>query len=367
MPFLIDAHHIGARQTGNETWIRNISRELVTLAPTAEFVFVSSRAGAEDVTRLTGTTPIAVSDSSTRRLLVDLPGAARRVHADAVLVQYTMPVRASAPSVVMIHDLSAFAPMSKHWLPASFRVRVQMSIRSSVRRAAQLLAPSQFTRQQLIELLGADPARVHVSNNAVDPDLAALLEQRNGTKSLRQDVFQITAVGNVLPRKNLVTLARAVAELRRTGIPAELRIVGTVVKPELTDELRTLLGPAVSTTGYVDTATLAAEYAAADVLGFPSLFEGFGIPALEAMCAGVPVIVSNSTSLPEVVGDAGLTVPPLDVGAWAQALRAVHGDSSLRARLCESGRRRATKFTWRAGAKAALDSLRTAATRRSAS
>ncbi len=144
-----------------------------------------------------------------------------------------------------------------------------------------------------------------------------------------------------------------------------MRVVGSVPDAGRRDEqdLRTILGKAVSFTGYVDDRQLAQEYLAADVLGFPSLFEGFGIPALEAMCADLPVVVSDTTSLPEVVGDAGAVIPARDVGAWESALRRVHDNPTWREDMVSRGRRRAAQFTWRQSAATVLDTLRRVASR----
>ncbi len=104
MPHLVDAHHIGARQTGNETWIRNISRELAAIADPAELAFAGTAAGAVVLQTLTGAEALTLSNSGVRRLALDLPRAVRKVSADSILVQYTMPFRAPAPCVVMVHD-----------------------------------------------------------------------------------------------------------------------------------------------------------------------------------------------------------------------------------------------------------------------
>jgi glycosyltransferase involved in cell wall biosynthesis len=361
MTFLIDAHHIGGHQTGNETWARNISRELSVVAAPGEVVFAASAVGRAELAELTGAPPVVVAGSSWRRLALDLPRAARRSGATALLVQYTKPVT-RRPCVVMIHDLSPFDVRSTEWLTPRFRARVRASITHSARTAAALVVPSEYTKHGLVERYGIDPRRVAVAPNAVDPDLAAALSMV-GPPPDRGSLRRVIAVGNVLPRKNLVTLAAAVARLRATGVALELRIVGAVPAAgrRTEAELRRLLADAVSFTGYLSTAELAAEYAAADALGFPSLFEGFGIPAVEAMQAGVPVVVSDAGSLPEVVGDAGIVVSPNDVDEWVGALRQLMEDEALRSDLRSRGRHRAAALSWVASATTVLASLRAAA------
>jgi glycosyltransferase involved in cell wall biosynthesis len=359
--FLIDVHHIGSRQTGNETIARNISRELAGLAPAGELTFAACLAGAAEVAALTGQQPVIVSDSAIRRVAVDVPRSARGCDADAVLAQYTKP-HTRRPCVVMVHDLSVFDPRSKGWLSRGFRSRVRMSITHSAAAAAALVACSEFTRQGLIERFGLDPQRVVLALSAVDPALADLLDAASPSP---RDTGRrrVIAVGNVLPRKNLSILGAAVADLRASGDDVELRIVGGIpaAGEPVAAGIRDALGTAVSFTGYVSNQQLAQEYADADVLAFPSLFEGFGIPALEAMYVGVPVVVSTAGSLPEVVGDAGLVVAPGDRDAWSAALRALLTDAELAATYRSLGRDRARATEWRTGAVAVLNALHDAA------
>lgn len=344
-PVLIDAHDIGQRQTGNETWIRNVSRELAKHIDANSMTWATSREGRDIVRTLTRQEPSVVADSSVRRLALDLPHIARRSRAGVILVQYTMPLT-QRPCVVMVHDLSPFHPAANSWLTFRTASRIRHSIRHSARRAAVVLAPSEFTRGQLIERFGRDPDRVVVSVNAVDPDLAAALSRVK--RQREDDGFVVLTVGNVVPRKNLPVVARAVDQLRRKGVDIKLRIVGTVPPNGRAhaQAITALLGPAVALAGHVSMAELAQEYANADVFAFPSLFEGFGIPALEAMAAGLPVVASDQAALPEVVGNAGVLLPADDHDAWANAFRTLHANRALYDESAAQGRARAASYTW---------------------
>jgi glycosyltransferase involved in cell wall biosynthesis len=170
----------------------------------------------------------------------------------------------------------------------------------------------------------------------------------------------ILYVGTIEPRKNLVTLLEAYAALRAAGLHPDVGLViaggtGWLVG-SFFDRLRTLgLNEIVTLTGFVPDKDLPALYNCAEIFAFPSVFEGFGLPPLEAMACGVPVLSSQASSLPEVVGQAGLLLPPLDAGAWRAALDQVLADPALRADLRQRGLAQAAQFTWDAAARQMLD------------
>jgi glycosyltransferase involved in cell wall biosynthesis len=361
MTFVVDVHHIGNRQTGNETWARNIARELAAIASSGEIAFAACSTGSAEVAQLTGEIPYQVSSGSLKRLAIDLPRIARTTNAQALLLQYTKPLT-RRPCVVVIHDLSPFDPRSSEWLGRRFRVRVRASIDRSARSSAALIVPSEFTRQGLVQRYALRESDIAVAPNAVDPGLAGLIDVARRAER-EPGPSRVIAVGNVLPRKNLVVLGAAVAALRSAGSEIELRVVGTISDEgrPIQQRLQRMLGAAVSFSGYVSDPELASEYAAADLLAFPSFFEGFGIPAVEAMYAGVPVLVSDAGSLPEVVGEAGVTISPSDTDAWAAAMGRVIYDPGYRRKLTDRGEQRARSLSWRSSARTVLDTLQSAA------
>jgi glycosyltransferase involved in cell wall biosynthesis len=264
-----------------------------------------------------------------------------------------VPLLSPVPTVVTVHDLAFIR------FPQTFRsynrTYLDFATRTSVKRAAAILAVSEHTRREVIGLLGVDPARVVVTPNAVrehfrPPDPAAL--QRFRMHKNLPERF-ILYVGTVEPRKNLISLLEAYARL-----PTELQVPlligggkGWLYQP-LFERLAQLgLGERVQTVGYLDEAELPLWYAAATLFAFPSIYEGFGMPPLEAMACGTPVLTSNGASLPEVVGDAGLMVPPLDIDAMAAALIRLLRDAALRTELRTRGLQRVRQFSWRASAE----------------
>lgn len=351
---MLDLHDLGLKQTGNESWARSIGAALLARDAGGYDIAVTSAAPAADLLRLPARTTALVSASSVRRLAIDLPRALRRQGSTAVLVQYTVPA-SRTPAVVAVHDLSFEDARASEWLGPARRLRYRTTIRTSVRRAAHVLALSGFTKRDLIHHYGVDPARITVAPAAVDPAFAALLE---GSRRSRSGLLEVLIVGNVLPRKNLLVVAEAVRVMRDRGKSLRLRVIGAVPKGgrAIATKLTELLGEDVEITGYVGEEQLAAAYLRADVLAFPSLYEGFGMPVVEAMTAGLPVVAADRTALPEVVGDAGLLVPAEDVEAWTEALgRAL--EPSLAAELSERGRGRARRFSWQRSAEIVAGAL----------
>lgn len=365
MRFLMDAHHIGARATGNETWAREVAIAMADLLEQSghrdELLLAVANAAGRAMAAPSRAVPL--SGHALRRLAWDLPRAARRERVDAVLVQYTAPLSVT-PNVVAIHDLSFTDPRSRQWIPTGERARMRATIRWSAIRANRILALSEYTANDLRRHWGIDPARIVVAYPAVGTGRAEQLRQRPrddlrpGNKPLT-----VLAVGNVLPRKNLLVLAMAVRALRQRGIDVVLRVVGQV--PRAGSEVRSELGRIgrdwVTISGYATEADLVAAYHEADVFCFPSLHEGFGLPVLEAMTAGVPTVVSDATALPEAAGDAGCLVDPHDPTAWADTVEQVLTDQNLAGRMRVAGLTHAARFSWNDTAARVLGALRTVA------
>ena len=257
------------------------------------------------------------------------------------------PLRHDTPALLTVHDLSFLR--HPETFPPALRAYLENAVPRSVARADHILADSNATRDDLINLLNVAPSKVTTLYSGVSPRFTP-----NGTPGERQrlqskygigDTPYILALGTVQPRKNYVRLMEAcdpLAEKRDlhliiVGRPAWLS-EPIVAAAEQRDHVRLM--------GFLDDADLPALYRQAAAFAFPSIYEGFGLPPLEAMASGTPVVVSAASSLPEVVGDAGLTIDPLDVPAWTTALTRILDDETLRARLRQAGLARAATFTW---------------------
>lgn len=254
----------------------------------------------------------------------------------------TVPLLSRTPFVVTIHDLNYLhaAGITNPALRAGYRVELVKA-----RRARRLIAVSEHTRETLVRALGVDPARVAVTHEAADapgavePDTGVLT--RHG---LDRPFFLY--VGAAYPYKNLARLIEAFARVDgayRLVLAGDHEDFGATLKSQA--EAAEVAGRVVFP-GPVSEAELAALYAGALAYVFVSLSEGFGLPGLEAMAAGVPVVAARAGSLPEVYGDAACYCEPLDVDSIATALVEVASDEQLRARLVTDGRRRAGGFSW---------------------
>jgi glycosyltransferase involved in cell wall biosynthesis len=271
---------------------------------------------------------------------------------------YLLPPLRRGKKVVTVHDLS-FLRHPEGAAP-SLREYLSASVPRSVREADLVLGDSECTRQDVIELLRVDRDRVEVVYPGVDQAFR-VIEDQHHLATVRElytlDRAFILSVGTLEPRKNLITLLDAYAALRRWGLEHRLVVAGgrgwlydgvfrRVEELSLKEDVLFL--------GYVADEHLPALYCLADLLVFPSLYEGFGLPPLEAMACGTPVITSDSSSLPEVVGEAGLMVPAQDPEALAEAIAMVLADPGLREDLVRKGLSRASRFTWHAAGEKLL-------------
>ena len=268
----------------------------------------------------------------------------------------------SGATAAMLHDAAVFDHPEAY--SAAFARWYRFLFARLARRAERLFTVSSFSQGRLAACLGVAASRFQVLPNAADhleavvPDDRVL--DRHGLRGRRF----LLAVASANPTKNLAALVRAFAMLADPelllvivgGSNAQV-FAGAAVAPD---------PPGVVRTGPLDDAPLKALYRHALALAFPSLYEGFGLPALEAMTQGCAVAVSNAASLPEVCGDAALYFDPGSVPAIADALRRIVGDDALRTRLQLAGRRRASEFSWAASAerlRAAIDGVGTDAAR----
>lgn len=266
------------------------------------------------------------------------------------------PLRFGWRSVITVHDLG-FLHFPDTLTPASRRYYGQIG--RAVREADRIIAVSRCTRDDLERLLGVEPERITVILEAADPSFHPVEPESARAiagRLLGVDRPYLLFVGSFEPRKNLVTLLEAFARVRREQdiLLALVGRRGWLYEP-IFARLRALdLEPHVRIVEGIPHAMLPPLYSAAQALAFPSLYEGFGLPPLEAMACGCPVVASDRAALPEIIGDAGLLVPADDPAALALALLRVSSDPRLRSALIQRGLARARTFSWQRAARETL-------------
>ena len=364
MRIAIDAHSVGTGLGGNESYATNLIEALAEIDSVNSYTLYVTRR--EALERFSGRWPnVSVRTTLPHTPLIRIPltlsAELRRNPVDVLHVQFTSPPFSPCPVVVSIHDLSfEHLPQTFKWRS---RKQLRITVRRSAREAAQVIALSEYARDDIINTYGVEPEKVSVIPLAAPAHFRPVLDEEQ-LQRVRQtygiEGDYILSVGAIQPRKNLSRLVAAYSRLRRArpeGNLPKLVLVGKCAW--LYDEtLRSIkeleVSDSVILTGYVPESDLPALYSGALALVYPSYFEGFGLPPLEAMQCGTAVIVGDKTSLPEVVGDAGVMVDPFDEDDIAAAIEKVINDSNLREQLRVKGLERAKLFNWRKTARQTL-------------
>jgi len=368
MRVAIDMRQTGAFGVG--TYVRNVVRSLAGLDRDDHFLLV----GAPERLRELGDLPENflrvpfAHETSSPRYYLEFQSIIRRAQCDLVHVpnMFWRPLILSCPYVMTVHDLLLFSEVTKRtgklyrWLT-----------RRALGRAERILAVSKFTRNELIRTHGIPPDRIDVAYNAIDDRLA----HGHATDADRQMIAEryqvnypfLLYAGNIQPHKNVTRIIEAFSALKSELVKGDqypdlkLIIIGdelskhadlrrTVVRSGMQNDVRFL--------GFVPIEVLRIFYDAAKIFVFPSLYEGFGLPPLEAMAHGTPVVTSNVSSLPEVVGQAAVTVNPENVFDIMRALHRVLLDQPLRDRMKERGYRQVQRFSWTSTATQILNVYR---------
>jgi glycosyltransferase involved in cell wall biosynthesis len=340
---------------GIGTYIRNLLRQLAQLDHATEFVLLCR---GEDVAALRALGPNfrPVAEGAGNYSVGEqlrIPLALKR-HGVSLFhaPHYVLPPLVSCRSVVTIHDCIHL--MFPQYLPNRLALRyARTSMALAARRASRILTVSESSKRDIIRFFGTDPAKIDVIHNAYDARFG-VAPREDDVERVRerfqlQDPFVLYA-GNVKPHKNLERLIEAFSLVRRRGVaPFKLVLIGDEISKYAALRRavhRHQIHPYVRFLGYLPEDTLAAMYRLASAFVFPSLYEGFGLPPLEAMASGTPVVTSNVSSLPEVAGDAAVLVDPYDPESIADGIHRVLTDHTLQASLRQKGPARARQFSW---------------------
>ena len=365
MRIAVDAHAIGRHLTGNEVYVRSLlngfaaakDRECEVLA------YVSSEEACSSLPA--GIRTSSISTNPFLRLGYELSMKLRRDRPDLLHVQYTAPVACTVPVVVSVHDVS-FLEHPEYFTGGRAR-QLRWTVRRTVDRAARVLTVSEFSRRAILRVYGhLDEDKVVVAPNAAGAEFRPVSLQA-ARAAVRQrfslDRPILLSVGDLQPRKNQIGLIRAFAELVRAcpQLGHDLVLAG---KPTwFADQVQAAaresgVGDRIRMLGFVSDTDLLQLYNACDLFVFPSFYEGFGLPALEAMACGRAVACSNASALPEVVDSAAILFDPYRTDEMVRALKDLLLDAELRARMERLGLQRAAHFSWQKTADAILDVFR---------
>jgi glycosyltransferase involved in cell wall biosynthesis len=368
----LDVRHI--RDFGIGTYIRSLVHALAGFDLETEYVLVGGAAEVGAFSGLPGNFRTAVYNRSDAAFLDNLrfPMFVQGLHADLVHIPLNrVPVLMRRPYVVTIHDISSITVDAPHGVGAELhRWRFQRGLL----RAECVIAVSEATRRDVQNLFGVPAGRLRMVYNAPDPEFFNRGPDGAGgiLERYQIDYPFLLYAGNIRPQKNIPRLVEAFAVVREQlaahPVYKDLRliIIGDEISryPSVRQAvIKSRVEAVVRFLGFVPFDTLRCFYEAAAAFVFPSRYEGFGLPPLEAMACGTPVVTSSVSSLPEVVGDAAVLVNPENVFDIARGIREILLDQDLRAELVARGRRQAARFSWERTARAVRDIYREAARR----
>jgi len=342
-------------RSGVEQYVINLVRAFGELPSPPEIVaYLDRPLTASEQVALGAWPPVRIEVLESRRgwLRVALPWRLWRDRADVVHLPSTIvPPLLPCPAVVTVHDL-AWARFPDTYSRADLRMQTEV-VPKSVRRAAHVIAVSESTARDVQQVLHVDAAKVTAIPLGVSPDYSPDGPRLAGDEfsgADRPSGGYILHAGGMHPRKNLVKLLEAYALLRREMDAPPLVIASSTDtlwgRATVEEAQARHLGDAVVFSGQLEERLLSRLYRSALLTVYPSLYEGFGLPILEAMASGVPVITSNRSSMAEVAGDAALLIDPEDAGEIAAAMGQLLHDEGRRAELVRRGRERIRAFTW---------------------
>jgi len=360
MRFAVDAHAIGRHLTGNEVYVRNLLSAFAAQERQCEFVaYVSSAAASSYIPASFQTRMVAANPYW--RLGFDL---ARKVRADrpALLhVQYTAPLACPVPVVVTVHDVSFLEHPEYFYTARAWQLR--NTVHRTVKNAARVLTVSEFSRASILKAYrNLDEDKVVVLPNAAAPEFRPISREAAFAGVQQQFAIRtpyILTVGDLQPRKNQIGLIRAFAKLANAFPQLKHELVLAGKETWFADRVREAaresgVSDRVRFLGFVSDRDLLQLYNACDVFAFPSFYEGFGLPALEAMACGRAVVCSNRSALPEVVDGAALLFDPDSPDQMVRALADLLRDAELRARMERLGLQRSAHFSWQETARRML-------------
>jgi glycosyltransferase involved in cell wall biosynthesis len=360
MRFSVDAHAIGQHLTGNETYVKNLLHGFAALDKSSEFIAYLSRESAFNDAPARFSKHL-VAQNPFLRLGFDMPRKLREDRPDLLHVQYTAPLFCPVPVVASVHDVSFLE--HPEYFTRSRAGQLRYTVQRTVRKAVRVFTASEFSKSSIVKAYDLDPDKVLVTPYAMSPSFHTMSRQtaRRWTASSYGFTFPfILSVGDLQPRKNYCNLIKAFRDLIGGFPQLQHHLVLVGKETWFSDTVRAAartsgLEDRIHFTGFVHDEDLLPLYGACEMFIYPSYYEGFGIPILEAMACGRAVACSNTSAMPEVADSAALLFNPYSVPEMVRAMRDLLLDPELRTRMERLGAHRATLFSWEKTARKTLD------------
>jgi glycosyltransferase involved in cell wall biosynthesis len=357
----IDIHSVGSQQGGNETYFQELTRRLIELPCAHEWVLYYTNMAARE--RFSSDGRVALKRLRPRypllRIPLTVPWRTREDRLDVFHAQHIVPPFLKCKTVTTIPDIAyehfpeAFPRRERAWLKSL--------IRDSANRANHIITVSEYSKRDIVQTYGIPEDKVTVTYEAAGQEFRPGDKRRAREEVARRYGIAgqfVLYLGRLQARKNLTRVVEAFAKVRRAGLPYKLVLAGrqdSLFEPVLARICDLQMKNDVLLPGFLPAEDVPLFYNAAEVFLYPSLYEGFGLPVVEAMACGVPVITSQGSSLEEVAGDAALLVDPLSESSIAGALQRILEDSALRLRMCEAGLIRSRLFNFEKTARQTMD------------
>lgn len=358
----IFADRIGSKGGGLETYERELIKGFMEIDGQNQYVIFgcSQKAIEKSLGRHPRFTFMTVSKNSKfLRLSLTLPYELAKNHLDIVHICMVPPVFCPHKYIMTVHDLAPF--IHPEFFPKRILLRLNPLLKKGIKNADKIITVSEATKRDVIRLFGIDAHKIIVIPHGIDSHYKPVEDKKSAVTLLKKYGIAgkyILYVGRIQARKNISSLIQAFQLLKkRRKLEHKLVLVGKMMweSKEFYKEIDNLdIREDVILTDHAPYSDLPFFYNNADAFVYPSLFEGFGLPPLEAMACGTPVIVSNMTSIPEVVGDAALFVDPYDISSIAEGMEKLLSSDNLKKDLIKKGFQRAKQFSWKETAKKTL-------------
>ncbi len=347
----IDGHMIGDHSGGNERYYQNILRKMQTAPDWELYLFLKEGVDAKPFEDRFHIVRFKSSHAAIRNF-IELPRLVRKYRLDLLHTQYFIPFFCTCPIACTIHDICF--EHHRDIFTRSEYIRQKLLIPYAARKSKIIFTVSGYSKQDIVSKYRIAPDRIEITHCAVDDIFRKMDESDLDEEGLRKQFGignqpYILTVGNLQPRKNLPRLIDAFRKMKSqsTGHQSGYKLVIVGKKAWMySDVLKQADDSDIILTDYVSETDLVRLYNAAELFVYPSFFEGFGLPPLEAMACGTPVMVSYATSLPEVVGEAGLYFDPFRTGSIQDTMEMLLADQNLRRDLVNKGYEQARKFRW---------------------